>query len=192
MKFQRKGCKTHQDQMKSSSPPLLHRFLTIASKVILDFLSFHEGRKDSLINRIIFINLISHKKKYIKRKHNIPSTIRTLIGGTTLVSEARTFPFCFEDAGGVIEPLLSAEGRLPSSRREPSAGDVLGEEFFRDMLEGFRGTGARILEDWGWISWDRALMVLNCFPDTTGEEEGGLISFSLSTVGETPKEEPLK
>ena len=93
----------------------------------------------------------------------------------------------------MIEPLLSAEGRLPSPRREPSAGDVLGEEFFRDMLEGFRGTGARILEDWVcvWISWDRALIVLNCFPDTTGEEEGGPISFSLSTGGETPKE-PLK
>lgn len=48
----------------------------------------------------------------------------------------------------MTEPLLSAEGRLPSPRREPSAGDVLGEEFFREVLEGFLGTGARILEDW--------------------------------------------
>ena len=31
--------------------------------------------------------------------------------------------------------------------------------------------------------------MLNCFPGTIGEEEGGLISFSLSNIGETPKEE---
>ena len=36
-----------------------HRFQTIASKIILDFVFFHEGREDSLINRII----ISYKKQ---------------------------------------------------------------------------------------------------------------------------------
>ena len=44
----------------------------------------------------------------------------------TLVSEA-------EDAGDIIEPLLSAEGRLPNSPpREPSTCDVLSEIFLRN------------------------------------------------------------
>lgn len=77
------------------------------------------------------------------------------MGGTTLVSEAKNFPFCFEEAEGVSESLLSAEERLPSPRREdvPRVGDVLGDEFFRDAMESFRGTGERILrEGWGSIS----------------------------------------
>ena len=109
--------------MKSSSLPLLHRFQTIASKIILDFPSSHEGREDSLINRIIYINLMSYKKTASTKTEH---TIKTLIGGMMLVSKA-------EDAGDIIEPLLSAEGRLPNSPpREPSTCDVLNEIFLRN------------------------------------------------------------
>jgi hypothetical protein len=70
---------THQDQMESTSPPLFHRFQTILGSLMIDFLLPQEHRQNVLIDRVIF--LVSPSS--VRALPDSPSTIKTLMGGTT-------------------------------------------------------------------------------------------------------------
>ena len=69
--------------MKSSRFPLLYRFLAILSDVVLDLLLLHERGKNGLINGVV---CNTGEKGTWEGGNNravyIPSTMRTLIGGT--------------------------------------------------------------------------------------------------------------
>ena len=61
--------------MKFSCPPLLHGLLPIASKVILNLLLFHERRKNSLINRIVCMTVLSANLRYLDQKKKVKLTV---------------------------------------------------------------------------------------------------------------------
>jgi hypothetical protein len=67
----------HEDQMESTSPPFLYRFQTIFGSLMIDLLLPQEHGQNVLIDRIICIVSLCLEIACL------PSTIKTLIGGTT-------------------------------------------------------------------------------------------------------------
>lgn len=44
---------TNQNEMETTSPPLLHGLFPVFGYIIFDFLLLHEGRKNGLVNGVI-------------------------------------------------------------------------------------------------------------------------------------------
>lgn len=114
---------TYQYKMEVPSSPFIHSFLTVLRYVKLDLFLGHERRKDSLIDRIVW--QLKDLENNGKKQHwpDIPSTIKTLMGGTTFPSAKSLLFFC--GAGGGA--LLSAGSRLFWAFRGLIAPDAPGE-----------------------------------------------------------------
>lgn len=67
---------TYQDQMECTSPPFLNSFQTILGSLMIDLFLPQEHGQNVLIDRIICLSARNPKA-------DIPSTIKTLMGGTT-------------------------------------------------------------------------------------------------------------
>lgn len=63
--------RTNQDQMELPRPPLLHGLLAIICKVIFDLFLFHERRKNSLIDRIVYRTIPSVTDITLARKKSL-------------------------------------------------------------------------------------------------------------------------